>query len=129
MARRDEKSVLAALGEAAGKSAPSGRRIPQNCGDIGLKIARDGTWYYQGSNIGRKKLVKLFASVLRQEEDGRHYLVTPVEKVLIRVEDTPFLAVGMTIKGKGTRQRLSFLTNLEETVEAGPKHPLSFRTE
>ena len=129
MARRDEKSVLHALGETQAKSVPAGRRVPQDCGDIGLKIGRDGTWYYRDSAIGRKKLVKLFASVLRQEKDGRYYLVTPAERVLIHVEDAPFLAVGMTVGGSGKRQRLSFRTNLDDEVEAGPDHPLSFRPE
>ncbi|MFZ1069798.1 MAG: DUF1285 domain-containing protein, partial [Methyloceanibacter sp.] len=123
MARRDEKSVLRALGETQAKSLLAGRRVPQNCGDIGLKIGRDGTWYYRGSAIGRKPLVKLFASVLRQEKNGRYYLVTPAERVLIHVEDTPFLAIGMTVEGSGKRQRLSFRTNLDDEVKAGPDHP------
>jgi len=105
------------------------RRTPQDCGDIGLKIARDGTWYYQDSPIGRRPLVKLFASVLRREKDGRYYLVTPAEKALVHVEDAPFLAVAMEAKGSGKRQRLTFRTNLDEVVEAGLEHPLSFRTE
>ncbi|HSA66574.1 MAG TPA: DUF1285 domain-containing protein [Methyloceanibacter sp.] len=129
MARRDEKSVLGALGETPPKPVPAGRRVPQDCGDIGLKIGRNGTWYYRESAIGRKKLVKLFASVLRQEKDGRYYLVTPVERVLIQVEDAPFLAVGMTVEGSGERQLLTFRTNLDDEVEAGPDHPLSFRPE
>jgi uncharacterized protein len=129
MARRDDNSVLAALGEPPGKSAAPGRRVPQECGDIGLKIGRDGTWYYQDSPICRKPLVKLFASVLRLEKDGRYYLVTPAEKALIHVEDVPFLAVAMTVEGSGKRRLLSFRTNLDETVEAGPKHPMNFRQE
>ena len=129
MARRDEKSVLRALGEAQAKPGSAARRVPQDCGDIGLKIGRDGTWYYRESAIGRKPLVKLFASVLRQERDGRFYLVTPAEKVLIHVEDAPFLAVAMTVEGAGERQRLTFRTNLDDEIEAGPDHPLSFRPE
>ena len=129
MARRDEKSVLLALGETPAKPMPAGRRVPQDCGDIGLKIGRDGTWYYRESAIGRKPLVKLFASVLRQEKDGRYYLVTPAEKVLINVEDAPFLAVGMIVEGRSEQQRLRFRTNLDDEVEAGPDHPLSFRPE
>ena len=129
MARRDEKSMLAALDQEPGKSAFAGRRAPQECGDVGLKIGRDGTWYYQNSPIGRKPLVKLFASVLRLEQDGQFYLVTPAEKALIRVEDAPFLAVAMRLEGSGNRQCLSFRTNLDETVDAGPEHPLSFRPE
>ena len=74
-------------------------------------------------------LVKLFASVLRREKDGRYYLVTPAEKALVHVEDAPFLAVAMEVKGSGKRQRLTFRTNLDEMVEAGLEHPLSFRTE
>lgn len=129
MARRDEKSVLAALGQGPGKTGSAKRQAPQECGDVGLRIGRDGTWYYQDSPIGRKPLVKLFASVLRLEKDGQFYLVTPAEKALIHVEDAPFLAVAMTIEGSDKRQRLTFRTNLDETVEAGLKHPLSFRTE
>jgi hypothetical protein len=109
-----------------GKPAQA-RRAPESCGDIGLKIGVDGTWYYQGSPIGRKPLVKLFASVLRQEHDGSYYLVTPVEKVPIAVEDAPFLAVSMQAEGVGEMQVLSFRTNLDETVSAGREHPLSFR--
>jgi hypothetical protein len=99
-----------------------------SCGDIGLKIGRDGTWFYEGSPIVRKPLVKLFASVLRREADG-YYLVTPVEKVPIEVEDAPFLAVAMEATGEGKSQTLRFRTNLDDVVEAGPKHGLSFRVE
>ena len=129
MGRQDKKSVLLALGEVRGQSAPAGRRAPQDCGDIGLKIGRDGIWCYQNSAIGRKPLVKLFASVLRRENDDQYYLVTPAEKVLVHVEDAPFLAVEMTIGGRGKQQRLGFRTNLDDVVEAGPKHPLTFRPE
>jgi len=97
------------------------------CGDIGLRIARDGTWYYQGSPIGRKPLVKLFASVLRCEEDG-FYLVTPVEKVPIAVEGEPFIAVEMTAAGEGPSQRLSFRTNVDDEATAGPGHEIGFRS-
>lgn len=98
------------------------------CGDIGLKIARDGTWYYQGSPIGRQPLVKLFATVLRREDDG-YYLVTPVEKVPIEVEGEPFIAVEMTREGEGADQRLSFRTNVDDVVTAGPEHRIGFRPE
>jgi hypothetical protein len=129
MPEQDSKHILVALGEVGGKSA--GRTLPKinACGDIGLKIARDGTWFYQGSPIGRKPLVKLFASVLRLEEDGSYWLVTPAEKVTIAVEDVPFLAVEMTPEGEGETQRLRFRTNLDEVVVAGGEHPLSFRAE
>lgn len=123
--QQDQQSVLVALDAVRRKpGAPGG-----DCGDIGLKIGRDGTWYYQGSAIQRKPLVKLFASVLRREGEDRYFLVTPVEKVPIEVEDAPFLAVEMTVEGRGKDQRLSFRTNLDEVVTAGPSHPLSFRSE
>ena len=129
MARQVKKSVLDALGEIRGISMLPEKRTPEDCGDIGLRIARDGTWYYRDSAIGRRPLVKLFASVLRREKDGRYFLVTPTEKALVHVEDAPFLAVAMQTKGSGKRQRLTFRTNLDETVEAGREHPLSFRVE
>jgi hypothetical protein len=97
------------------------------CGDIGLKIGRDGTWYYQGGPIARKGLVKLFASVLRLEEDGRYYLVTPVEKVPIEIESLPFVAVEMRREGKGETQVLTFRTNVDDVVTANEEHPLGFQ--
>lgn len=111
---------------ASGAAAPVERWNPPYCGDIGLKIARDGTWFYQGSPIGRKPMVKLFARVLRRDEDGRHYLVTPVEKVDVAVEDAPFLAVEMEAQGSGPEQSLIFRTNVDDVVRCGPKHPLRF---
>lgn len=93
-----------------------------------MKIARDGTWYYQGGPINRKPLIKLFASVLRREDDG-FYLVTPVEKVPIAVEGEPFIAVEMTRDGEGRDQRLSFRTNVDDVVTAGPEHAIGFRAE
>jgi uncharacterized protein len=98
------------------------------CGDIGLAIGRDGTWSYQGGPIERQGLVKLFASVLRLEADGRYYLVTPVEKVPIVVEHLPFVAVEMRREGKGEAQSLTFRTNVDDVVTAGPEHPLGFQT-
>ena len=99
---------------------------PPYCGDIGMRIAGDGTWFYAGSPIGRKPLVKLFASVLRKDEDGRTYLVTPAEKVLVTVEDAPFMAVEMTVEGAGAGQRLHLRTNTDDWVACGPDHPLRF---
>jgi hypothetical protein len=99
---------------------------PPYCGDIGMRIKADGTWTYQGSPIGRKPLVKLFARILRRDADGRTYLVTPVEKVDVAVEDAPFLAVEMELKGGGQGQRLLFRTNVDDIVECGPDHPLRF---
>lgn len=102
---------------------------PPFCGDLDIRIARDGTWYYLGSPIGRLPLVKLFASVLRRDEDGRHYLVTPVEKIGITVEDAPLLAVEMAIEGEGTNRQLTLRTNLGDLVRVGPEHALRFEKE
>ena len=94
------------------------------CGEIPIRIARDGTWFYHGSPIGRKALVRLFASVLRRADDGAYHLVTPVERGAIEVEDAPFVAVLCDSSGEGRAQRLAFTTNLDEIVAAGPAHPI-----
>jgi hypothetical protein len=119
---------LEALLEAqSGKGpAPVEQWDPPYCGDIGLRIRRDGAWLYQESPIGRMALVKLFAGVLRKDADGRHYLVTPVEKVDVAVDDAPFLAVEAEVRGAGAAQSLIFRTNVDDIVEAGPQHPLRF---
>jgi hypothetical protein len=98
---------------------------PPFCGDIDMRIAADGTWFYQKSPIGRLALVKLFASVLKREGD-KHFLVTPVEKVGIEVEDAPFLAVEMKASRADTGQVLEFRTNVDDWVTAGPGHALRF---
>ena len=105
-----------------------GKRPPIDRGDLDMRIARDGTWFYCGSPIGRLPLVKLFASVLRREADGRYWLVTPAERGHIEVEDVPFLAVAVTVEGEGRDQRLIFRTNLDEFVTAGPDNPLRVET-
>jgi hypothetical protein len=122
---------LEALISAATASGPAGARPveiwnPPYCGDIGMKIRRDGTWMYQGSPIGRIALVKLFASILRKDEDGKTYLVTPAEKVDVDVEDAPFLAVEMAVEGEGREQRLTFRTNVDDVVTVDAEHPLRF---
>lgn len=99
-----------------------------DCGDLDMRIARDGTWYYRGSPIGRLALVKLFASVLRREADGRYWLVTPAERGRIEVEDAPFLAVELTVEGEGHDRELMFRTNLDEFVTAGSANPLRVKT-
>lgn len=111
------------------QEAPVERWNPPYCGDIGLSIARDGTWFYQGSPIGRQAMVKLFARVLRRDEDGRHYLVTPVEKVDVAVADAPFLAVEMEATGSGPGQSLTFRTNVDDVVRCGSRHPLRFASQ
>ncbi|OUR77828.1 proteophosphoglycan precursor [Alphaproteobacteria bacterium 46_93_T64] len=97
---------------------------PDFCGDLDMKIARDGTWYYMGSPIGRMPLVKLFSSVLRLDDDKKYYLVTPVEKIGIIVEDAPFVAVEMFREGEGRSQILSFRTHVDEYVVVDEAHPL-----
>lgn len=116
----------ALLNEGGKGPAPVDKWNPPYCGDIGMKIRADGAWMYQNSPIGRLPLVKLFASVLRKDEDGKHYLVTPVEKIDVDVEDAPFLAVEMEVRGSGPSQALVFRTNVDDIVEAGPAHPLRF---
>jgi len=98
---------------------------PPFCGDIDMRIARDGTWFYCGTPIGRPALVRLFATILRKDPEG-YVLVTPAEMVGIKVEDAPFLAVEMTAAHQGADQVLRFLTNVEDWVEAGVGHPLRF---
>jgi hypothetical protein len=109
--------------------APVEKWNPPYCGDIGMRVRSDGVWLYQNSPIGRIALVKLFASVLRKDDDGKHYLVTPVEKIDIAVDDAPFLAVEMQVAGSGREQTLTFRTNVDDIVEAGPSHPLRFEVE
>jgi uncharacterized protein len=114
-----------APGSSPARQASRGQRPPAvDHGDLDMKIARDGTWFYRGSPITRRRLVKLFASVLRRENDGSYWLVTPVERGRIAVEDAPFLAVELNSEGSDHNRRLSFRTNLDEIVAAGPKHPL-----
>lgn len=112
--------------EGGRRHAPVESWHPPYCGDIGLKILRNGTWLYRGSPIGRLPLVKLFSSVLRKDDDGRTYLVTPAEKVDVEVEDAPFLAVEMDVQGAGREQQLTFRTNVDDVVACGPDHPLRF---
>ncbi|KRC82423.1 DUF1285 domain-containing protein [Sphingomonas sp. Root241] len=99
---------------------------PEHCGDSEMRIARDGTWYHQGSPIGRAPMVRLFSTILRREPDGRFVLVTPVEKLDIEVEDAPFTAVEMKVEDEGEAMKLAFRLNTGDLVTAGPEHPLRF---
>jgi hypothetical protein len=99
---------------------------PPDCGDIDMRIAHDGTWYYQKTPIGRPALVKLFASVLKREGE-RYVLVTPAEKCGIEVDDVPFLAVEMAVD-ESDEPTLVFRTNVDDVVRCGPEHPLRFET-
>jgi uncharacterized protein len=115
--------------QAAKGPAPVDQWDPPYCGDIGLRIRSDGVWLYKDSPIARPALVKLFAGVLRKDADGRHYLVTPAEKIDVAVDDAPFLAVEMEVRGAGASQSLIFRTNVDDIVTAGPEHPLRFAVE
>jgi len=118
-------SIAAAAGAAAKTRGPAPVHLwnPPFCGDLDMRIARDGTWFYLGTPIGRKPLVKLFSTILRKDGDS-YFLVTPVEKVGITVDDAPFVAVDFTAEGDGNAQNITFETNVDETVTAGPDHPV-----
>ena len=104
---------------------PVERWNPVYCGEIDMRIAADGTWFYMGTPIGRPTLVKLFASVLRKDPD-RHVLVTPVERVGIVVDDAPFQAVEMAVEGEGEERAVAFRTNVDDLVRVDAAHPLRF---
>jgi uncharacterized protein len=99
---------------------------PERCGDSEMRIARDGTWFHQGSPITRQNMVRLFSSILRREADGGYVLVTPAEKLAIAVEDAPFVAVELKNEGAGRSRRLAFRLNTGNLVVAGREHPLRF---
>jgi hypothetical protein len=131
---RDAGNPLAGLKEvekASGKRGmpPVHLWNPPFCGDIDMRIAQDGLWYYLNSPIGRKPLMKLFASVLRHDEDGKYYLVTPVEKCGIRVDDAPFVAIRMNVAGKGRDQVITFETNTDDIVTIDTTHPMRVAVE
>lgn len=114
-------------GDSVRGSAPVERWNPDFCGDLDMEIKADGTWFYMGTPIGRAPLVRLFSTVLRKDEDGKTYLVTPVEKVGIRVVDAPFLAVEMNVTTNSLgEQALTFRTNVGDVVEIDHEHPLRF---
>ena len=97
---------------------------PAQCGEIGMEILADGTWKHEGTRITRESLVKLFASILRKDEDGVTYLVTPVEKIIVKVEDAPFVAIRADRVGVGRDQTIVFTTNVGDIITAGPDHKL-----
>lgn len=121
---------LEALVKRAGKEnkglPPVDKWNPDFCGDLDMVIKADGTWFYMGTPIGRKALVKLFSSVLRKDDDGKTYLVTPVERVGIIVEDAHFIIVEMNVHMKNDVQVITFRTNMDDVFEVGPDHPLHF---
>ncbi len=112
------------------KEAAAGRKLPPVerwnpafCGEIDIRIARDGTWFHQGTPIGRKEIVRLFSTILRKEGDD-YFLVTPVEKMRIRVDDAPFMAVLLDRQGEGSGQRLVFTTNVGDEIVAGENNAI-----
>ncbi len=116
---------IAAAARQAAKKGPPPVHLwnPPFCGDLDMRIARDGTWFYLGTPIGRKPLVKLFSSIIRRDGDD-YFLVTPVEKVGITVDDAPFVAVDFDTDNCGRDQVLTFTTNVDDTAVAGPEHPI-----
>ena len=122
--------TLATSARKAGQKGPPPVHLwnPPFCGDLDMRIAADGTWFYMKTPIGRLALVKLFASVLWREGD-KYFLKTPVEKVGITVDDAPFTAVEMKAEGEGAARTLSFRTNVDDWVTAGPDHALRFEPE
>jgi uncharacterized protein len=124
-AQRLDSLTQAARGAAAKGLPPVHLWNPPFCGDLDMRIATDGTWFYLGTPIGRPALVKLFSTVLKRE-DGKYFLVTPVEKVGIRVDDVPFMAVEMAEEGEGAARKLSFRTNVDDWVPCNADHCLRF---
>ena len=109
------------------KLPPVDRWNPPHHGDSAMRIARDGRWFHEGRPIERAELVRLFSTILRREQDGRHVLVTPAEKLDIDVEDAAFIAVAMTGEGEGEGRTLAFQLNTGDYVVAGPGHALAMR--
>lgn len=129
----DAAGLAALISRASGQTGaqtkglpPVDRWNPPFCGDIDMEIRADGTWFYMGTPIGRQPLVRLFSTVLRKDDDGKTYLVTPVEKLGIRIADAPFVAVEMSRIERDGEQVLTFRTNVGDVVEAGPDHALRF---
>jgi hypothetical protein len=122
------EAITAALGRAGKGPLPVEHWNPPFCGDLDMRIAADGTWFYLQTPIGRPALVKLFASVLKREGEG-YFLVTPVEKCGIRVDDAPFLAVELNVRRVPAGQLLDFRTNVDDWVACGPQHVLRFEPE
>lgn len=119
-------ALLTSLRDGKGRGLPPVERWnPPFCGDLDMRIASDGTWFYLGTPIGRPALVKLFSSVLKREGED-YFLVTPVEKVGLKVEDAPFQAVEMAVDGEGEARALAFRTQVDDVVSAGREHLIRF---
>ena len=125
----DAASLEALISRSVGQDRglpPVDQWHPERCGDLDMEIKADGTWFYRGTPISREPMVRLFSTILRKDTDGGTYLVTPVEKLRIRVEDAPFIAVEVSVTQRGDEQVLTFRTNVGDIVEAGSDHPLRF---
>ncbi|MBI1495246.1 DUF1285 domain-containing protein [Halocynthiibacter styelae] len=116
---------LASAVKAASKKGPPPVHLwnPDFCGDLDMRIARDGTWWYLGTPMGRKELVKLFSSIIRKDGED-YFLVTPVEKVGITVDDAPFVAIDFETTGEGRDQVMTFVTHVDDEAVAGPENPI-----
>ena len=121
--QRLEEQVKAAARD-SGSLPPIEKWDPELSGDIDIRIARDGSWYHEGEPIGREAIVRLFSTIMRREDDGHYYLVTPVEKWRLQVEDAPFLAHTLEVEGEGKQQSLAVTTNVGEKLLVGKEHPL-----
>tara|TARA_R110000787_G_scaffold1326_10_gene4774 strand:- start:8512 stop:9099 length:588 start_codon:yes stop_codon:yes gene_type:complete len=127
-----EETLKAILpdGKLSGKLPPVDSWNPQNCGDIDMAIRADGSWWHEGGRMNRERMVKMFSRILRKDEDGKTYLVTPYEKVVVDVEDAPFIAVRVDRAGEaGPQQALAFLTNVGDVAVAGPDNPIRVETD
>jgi uncharacterized protein len=120
-------SLFELLSRETRKLPPVEKWNPEHTGDSRMRIASDGRWFYQGSEIQRPEMVKLFSTILRREGD-QHFLVTPVEKLEIEVEDAPFIATDLETRGKGEAQEILFITNVQDLVMADADHPLRVET-
>jgi len=123
--------IKAHTGHEIGRSLPPVERWdPPDCGDIGMQIRRDFSWWHEGSRINRVPMVRVFSTILRKEADGRTFLVTPYEKVIVDVADVAFQAVRVDLANPGApeaERTLVFTTNVGDIVQAGPEHSLSMR--
>ena len=109
---------------AAASAPPRPGAAPRDCGQFGIRIARDGSWFYRGSTIHRSALVRLFSRVLERDRDGQYWLVTPAERGRIEVEDAPFIAVALSASAENGNPALSFRTNVDDIVTLDRDHPL-----
>lgn len=127
----DLASLIASAKKNAGGDGlpPVDKWHPENCGEMDMVIKSDGSWWHEGSRITRAPLIKLFSTILRKDADGHTYLVTPIEKIQIKVERGHFVAIRVDVEGEGKDQRLFFTTDLGDIVEASPERPLRVETD